>query len=288
MPLDLLKPGVSADDLDQKLPDFAKRHLGKEAVQNKSYKLLPLTKLHLYGRQYNQDATGDIHTCYTLGLIGIFIVVIACINFMNLSTARSARRMREVGMRKVVGAKRSQLVYQFLGESILLSILSLILSTGLTELTLPMLNGFLGVQLSLQATILPILLAIAITVGALSGSYPAFFLSSFRPTATLTLTRNTQGGHAMVRRGLVTVQFAISIVLMSATAIMFQQFSPSDNHIVQFIQICRPKYIKVLCRQPILHHLEIVVVKFLGQKLFHPEIFCFPFAGSNLFCTRFQ
>jgi ABC-type antimicrobial peptide transport system permease subunit len=123
---------------------------------------------------------GDIHTCYAFGIIGLFIIVVACINFMNLSTARSARRMREVGLRKVVGAKRTQLVYQFLGESILLSTISLVFALGLTELALPTLNGHLNMSLALIPSILPLLLGLAIGVGLLAGVYPAFF---FRPFA---------------------------------------------------------------------------------------------------------
>ena len=185
---------------------------------------MPLTHLHLYGRQYGiTRGDGDINACYTLGLIGIVIVVVACINFMNLSTARSARRMREVGMRKVVGAKRTQLVYQFLCESVLLSIFSLILSLGLTQLALPMLSGFMQMHLFLNAVAVPVLVVLGVAVGILAGSYPAFFLSSFRPITALKSMRNTKGGHASVRKGLVVVQFAISCMLIIGTLVVFQQ-----------------------------------------------------------------
>ena len=220
----LLKPNASVATLKEKLPDFAKRHLGEDSAQNVRYKLKPLTQLHLYGRNYGiPGSTGDINTCYAFGLIGIFMVTVACINFMNLSTARSARRMREVGMRKVVGAKRTQLVYQFLGESVLLSTLALFLALGLTELTLPLLNGFMGIQLSLSANILPLLLILAIGIGLLAGSYPALFLSSFKPASVLKIASNTKGSHALIRKGLVVVQFAISMILIAATIIVFQQ-----------------------------------------------------------------
>jgi putative ABC transport system permease protein len=231
----LLAPNTSIEDLKQKLPDFEERHLGDEIAQRDDYLLAPLTRMHLYvGHELGLDAFaaaypglfkpfGDIHTCYAFGLIGIFIVVVACINFMNLSTARSTRRMREVGLRKVVGAKRTQLVYQFLGESVLLSIISLILALGLTELTLPALNGYLYMPLALTASVLPILLILAIFVGLLAGAYPAFFLSSFRPSAVLKVMRNTKGGHAVIRKGLVVFQFAISMVLIVGTIVVFQQ-----------------------------------------------------------------
>ncbi|MBT3603081.1 MAG: FtsX-like permease family protein [Candidatus Latescibacteria bacterium] len=220
----LLKPTASVATLKEKMPDFEKRYLGDETAQKVQYKMMPLTQLHLHGRDYGVwRVTGDIQVCYAFGLIGILIVFVACINFMNLSTARSARRMREVGMRKAVGAKRIQLIYQFLGESILLSALALILALGLTELTLPLLNGFMDIQLSLRADLLPVLLVLAIGVGLLAGSYPALFLSSFKPTAALKSAPNTKGGHVFVRKGLVVIQFAISMVLIAATIIVFRQ-----------------------------------------------------------------
>lgn len=219
-----LQPNVSGSALEKKLPNFITQHLGKDAAQHTQYKMMPLTDLHLYGRQYGLSrADGDINTCYTLGLIGIVIVLVACINFMNLSTARSARRMREVGMRKVVGAKRTQLVYQFLCESVLLSILALILSLSLTQLALPMLSGFMQMHLSLNAVAVFAFVVLGVVVGVLAGSYPAFFLSSFRPVTALKSMRNTKGGHASVRKGLVVVQFAISFVLIIGTLVVFQQ-----------------------------------------------------------------
>lgn len=231
----LLSPNASIEDLRQKLPDFERRHLGDEIAQRDNYLLAPLTRIHLHlGRELGWSAltatlpglvkpSGDIRTCYAFGLIGIFIIVVACINFMNLSTARAARRMREVGLRKVVGAKRTQLIYQFLGESILLSIMSLILALGLTELTLPTLNGYLNLTLALTPPILPILFMLTIGVGLLAGTYPAFFLSSFRPAAVFKVMPNTKGGHAIIRKGLVVFQFAISMVLIVGTVVVFQQ-----------------------------------------------------------------
>lgn len=220
----LLRPDALRSSLEKKLPGFARDHLGEEDAKNNQYKLMPLNQLHLHGSKYGiLRINGDIKTCYTLGLIGIVIVVVACINFMNLSTALSARRMREVGMRKVVGAQRVQLIFQFLSESILLSILSLILALGLTELTLPMLSGFMQTHLSLNINIVPGLMMLAIGVGILAGSYPAFFLSSFHPISVLKGMPNTKGGHTSVRKGLVVVQFAISVVLIIGTLIVSQQ-----------------------------------------------------------------
>ena len=220
----LLKQGASASALEKKLPAFVDRHLEDEFAKTRRYKMMPLAQYHFVGAHLMPTMeSGNINDCYTLGAIGIFIVVVACINFMNLSTARSTRRMREVGMRKVVGAKRVQLVCQFLGESILLSLLALMISLGIAELTLPMLNGFMGINLSLNPSMLPALFLLSLVVGLLAGSYPAFFLSSFRPTSVLKVMPNTKGGHALMRKGLVVVQFAISMVLIAGTIIVSQQ-----------------------------------------------------------------
>jgi putative ABC transport system permease protein len=220
----LLKQGASISALEKKLPAFIDRHLEEERAKTRRYAMMPLAQYHFVGSHLiPRLESGNINDCYTLGAIGISIVVVACINFMNLSTARSTRRMREVGMRKVVGAKRVQLVCQFLGESILLSLLALMISLGIAELTLPMLNGFMGINLSLNPSMLPALFLLSLVVGLLAGSYPAFFLSSFRPTSVLKVMPNTKGGHALVRKGLVVVQFAISMVLIAGTIIVSQQ-----------------------------------------------------------------
>ncbi|MBT5831787.1 MAG: FtsX-like permease family protein, partial [Candidatus Latescibacteria bacterium] len=222
----LLKANTPVSAIKQKLPDFVRRHMGDEAVETENYEVMPLTQLYLQAYQkygLPMMGTGDLNACYALGGTGLFIVIIACINFMNLSAARSARRMREVGLRKVVGAKRSQLIYQFLGESILLSLLALVLALGLTELTLPAFNGFMQINLSIKPALLPLFAVVAVGVGLLAGSYPAFLLSSFRPVVVLQVVRNTKGGHAAVRKGLVVIQFAISMVLIAATLIIYQQ-----------------------------------------------------------------
>ena len=140
----LLKANTSISTIKQKLPDFVRRYLGDDVAKTESYELMPLTELYFQGFQkYGLPftGTGDLTACYALGWTGLFIVIIACINFMNLSTARSSRRMREVGLRKVVGAKRTQLVYEFLGESILLSLLSFVLALGLDHRTICHFNG---------------------------------------------------------------------------------------------------------------------------------------------------
>lgn len=222
----LLKTNVAQSNLKKKLPGFRMQHLSNKTTKAKSYELLPLTDLYFQGYQkYRLPSTnnGNLNTCYALGWTGFFIVIIACINFMNLSTARSVRRMREVGLRKVVGAKRTQLIHQFLGESVLLAIFSLMLALGLTELALPILNGFMQINLSINPQLLLFCLILTIGVGLLAGSYPALFLSAFRPTTVLKIIPNTKGRHAVVRKGLVVIQFAISMVLIVATLVVYLQ-----------------------------------------------------------------
>jgi putative ABC transport system permease protein len=221
----VLRPGQLSERVQAKLPDLALRHGSKEWASVFGFQMMALTDLHLYGRQrYGLPSFhGDPSTCYALGCIGVFIVVVACINFMNLATARATPRIREIGMCKAVGARRLQLVGQFLIESVSLSVLSFCLTLGLIALVLPALNGFLVTQLSLEMSALPALLSLSVCVGLLAGLYPAIFLSSFPPTAALEGSRGSKSGHRVVRSGLVVIQFAISVVLVISTLIVIGQ-----------------------------------------------------------------
>jgi len=183
--------------------------------------LEPLSRIHLY----NFTGGGPITYVYIFSIIGILILGIACINFMNLSTARSMERAREVGMRKVVGSTRVQLVKQFLGESVLLSFISFILALILVQALLPSVNSIVGKQLSLpyRGSALFIFLGIIIFTGILSGSYPAVFLSSFRPAAVLKGAVRSGSQNIRLRKFLVIGQFAVSIALITGTIIIYQQ-----------------------------------------------------------------
>lgn len=237
----LLKPKASVTTLAQKLPDFALRYL-KALSKTESYVLTPLNRFHLYGKhEFNGlvapgdgKPLGDYRRSYIFGVIGFFVLVIACINFMNLATARSARRAREVGMRKVVGAYRGQIIGQFMGESVLLSLVALVLAIGMSEILLPIVNGYLGFDLMIDGWFLGQFLGLALVVGVFAGSYPALFLSSFRPTVVLKSTRTTAGGHGLVRKGLVVIQFAISIVLIVGTLVAFRQIEYMRNTDIGF------------------------------------------------------
>jgi putative ABC transport system permease protein len=235
----LLRENEDISTLQAKLAAFMERHMGKEVQMYNTYHLQPLSRIHLYKDQdygqLNFDANsefleiayGNIQNIYLFSITALFILMIACVNFMNLSTARSANRAKEVGIRKVVGAYRGQIVRQFLSESILLSFLAVLLSIGLVELVLPYFNAFLGVHLSLGENIHDLLsvLSFVIFAGLMAGTYPAFFLSAFKPVEVLK-------GHLKIglkgrglRTGLVVFQFAVSILLIIGTITIFRQLT---------------------------------------------------------------
>ena len=182
----LLPEGYDHRALQQKLPDLIARYMGNEVRQTTRYILQPLTRVHLYsprdlGREFAEH--GDIKQVYAFGLVAGFILVLACVNFMNLSTARSSTRAREVGLRKVVGASRQQLIKQFLGESVLVALAAMIVALALVELALPWFNSFIQRDLVLHRTEnlwwMIGLIGFGVGVGVFAGSYPAFVLSSF-------------------------------------------------------------------------------------------------------------
>ena len=226
----LTPEGYDIADLEAQMPDFLIRHIAEDANDWTEFPIQKLTDIHLTSNRDNeQQANGSKTGVYTFSAIAFFLLLIACFNFMNLSTARSAQRAREVGMRKVMGANRKQLISQFLGESILLSLLAMVLAVALVELALPWFNSFIGLDLVLDYLgnpgILALLAGLALLVGFFAGSYPAFYLSAFRPATVLKgdLTRGNKG--AMFRKVLVTAQFAISIALVIATGVVLAQMN---------------------------------------------------------------
>jgi putative ABC transport system permease protein len=226
----VLPKGYSPEVLEHKLPNLIARYMGEEVRKYNSYHLQPLSRIHLYSDvDFGLPGEGDIVYIYIFSAITFFILIIACINFMNLSTARAAKRMREVGLRKVVGASRAQLVRQFLGESIFLSYLALLLALGIVEVSLPAFNQFAEKQLMLDfgnRQMFLGLLGIGILVGIFVGSYPAFFLSAFHPVEVLKGTLKAGPRSAQfLRRGLVIFQFSISIFLIVVTAVIYNQLT---------------------------------------------------------------
>ena len=201
---------------------------GKDPSKFTRLGMQKLTDIHLRSHlDYEAEENGDIKRVYIFSAIALFILLIACINYMNLSTARSALRAREIGIRKVIGAQKKQLVFQFLSESILLTLLALVLAIAILWFALPGLNSISGQNMSIDLILnwkilLPILLT-PFLVGFVAGIYPALFMSSFQPVKTLKGLFKSTGGNISLRKILVVAQFSISIILIICTMIVFQQ-----------------------------------------------------------------
>jgi len=226
-----LVPGADIDALANKFPDFMYEHINRKyesygAAINAS--LQPIEKIHL-GSGYVGEIgpTGSKTNIYIYAAIAIFILFIACINFMNLTTAMATKRAKEVGMRKVLGAARTNLIRQFLGESIVMSMIGLVIALVLIEILLPAFSSMVSRQLELyQWSNLDLILGIPILVllvGILAGSYPAFYLSAFKPVSVLKGLFKGQKSFSGVRNSLVFIQFAISIVLIICTLVIYAQ-----------------------------------------------------------------
>ncbi|GHN01679.1 ABC transporter permease [Cytophagales bacterium WSM2-2] len=192
------------------------------------YELQPITKIHLYSKiQDEAEAGGDISYIYIFGAVAAFMLIIACINYMNLSTARSTNRAKEVGLRKVMGSQRHQIMTQFLTESVMVAFVSLSLSIILIYALLPQFNALANKQLSfsylLQKPVTLSLVGIILITGVVGGSYPAFYLSSFNPVNVLKGKLAFKGGNSLLRKGLVVTQFGLSIFMLISTLIVFDQ-----------------------------------------------------------------
>jgi putative ABC transport system permease protein len=201
------------------------------------YSLFPLTKIHLYSDYtYELSPSGNIQYVYIFAAVALFILLLACINFMNLSTARSASRGKEVGIRKVLGTEKRTLVAQFLVESTVTACIALIVAIGIAYLVLPLFNTVAAKSLSIgylaNKKILPFLLLLPLVVGVLAGSYPAFFLSNFNPIAVLKGNANTGFKKSNLRNVLVVFQFTTSIMLIIATIVVYRQL-----HFIQTTKI---------------------------------------------------
>jgi putative ABC transport system permease protein len=197
--------------------------------------------MHLYqGIDVNVSAVGSMTSLYVLGSIALFTLLLACINFMNLSTARSSKRSAEVGIRKVLGAERTSLIRQFIGESVLMSIIALVFALLITLFFLPVFSYISGTQLNLSLSAdLPLLIAffaVAIIAGVLAGLYPAFYLSSFRPIKVLKRQLANSLSAVVVRKGLVVFQFIISVVLIIASVVINKQMKYMRSKDLGFIK----------------------------------------------------
>jgi putative ABC transport system permease protein len=225
----VLPKGIDHMAFAKKISEFMDKYEQLRPDQRRNdLRLQPLTSIHLHSNLgLEVEANGNMNTVYIMSAVAFFILIIACINFMNLTTAQSLKRAREVGIRKVVGSKKSQLVFQFLSESVLISFVSLILAIGILFLAVPTFNSLSGKEIIFNplrngfAWVL--FAAITFFVGVLAGTYPAFFLSSFKPVLVLkgNFVSNVKG--QLLRKGLVVFQFAIAFVIMVGTYIIYSQ-----------------------------------------------------------------
>lgn len=238
----VLPVGYDHRKLEAKLPQLVDKYMGVQMQQafgmslqefrntgnDVGFSLQRLTDIHLHSNfAFDLKPAGDIKYLYLFGAIAIFMLLIACINFMNLSTAGASKRAREVGIRKVMGSLKAQLIRQFLAESVLISALSLVVAIVLVFMFLPYFNDIsgkqLGIHLSQAFWLIPALLGIGLVTGLLAGSYPAFYLSSFKPVAVLKGRFSNSRQNSFFRNGLVVFQFFISISLMVGTTIVYKQ-----------------------------------------------------------------
>ena len=222
----LLRPGVSAADFEARISGIYKANIAEDATYVPV--LQPLTQAYLY--DYARSLSGTptkIRRLTLFSVIAAFILFMACINFTNLATAQSAKRAREVGMRKVIGALRRQVMRQFLGEAVLIAFLSLLVALFLVELALPSFNQFTGKSMALlsgtSVSLVLMLVLITFGTGLLAGSYPALFLSAFMPSQTLKDRSPSGSRGAAVRKGLIVVQFSISVCLIICTLVVASQ-----------------------------------------------------------------
>ncbi len=217
-------------DMERQMNEIFKRN---DKLVKVDIHLQPMTRIHLYSDlQFDLQGRGNIQYVNIFFVVALFILAVACINFMNLATARSARRAKEVGLRKVVGAVRRQLMIQFLGESLLISFFSLLAAIVIVYLALPIFNELAGKQLTLSlwnGGLLAALLGICIAVGLVAGSYPAVFLSGFQPVKVLKGNLGGLGGNRVFRNVLVVVQFVVSIVLLIGTIVIYKQLNYIRN-----------------------------------------------------------
>ncbi|MBS1604211.1 MAG: ABC transporter permease [Bacteroidetes bacterium] len=224
----LLKPGADPNALQAKLRPFIQKHIGEKLKNEKQDYVLFLERLKdIYWSSRGGFVNGSRSNVNIFWVIGLFILLIACINFVNLTTARATERAKEVGIRKVIGAERMQLAGQFLGESIVLCCFAFVLSMGLCSLALPLFNQLAGKTISAGIYSEPVniltLLAIVLVIGLLAGVYPALVLSSFKPIASLKGRFSTGRQGLVLRKGLVVVQFTISISLIIGTVVVYSE-----------------------------------------------------------------
>ena len=233
-----LKPGANPQQLQNKLHDYMKSDIQPTMTQTGSLWwpfFQPLNKIHLYSSDfvYDNAIRGNATYVKALTIVALFILIIACFNFINLATARSFRRAKEIGIRKVVGAERNQLVLQFITETILLAMISVLIAALVTFFIVPLLNNFTGkaIQFNLftNPALIGLILSGGIIVGMLAGFYPALVLSGFQPIKVLKSMKLTGSGTPWLRQALVVIQFSLSTLLIVSAFIVYKQTNYLNN-----------------------------------------------------------
>jgi putative ABC transport system permease protein len=237
----LLDPHADIKTLEAGAAGFVQRHMPNEIPGAYTIGFERLTDAYLHSRAQRQPGvTGSLSNVYIFSMIAVFILFIACINFMNLATARSMERAKEVGVRKAVGAYQQGLISQFLTESVVISLVATVLAVALIFLALPYLREITGKPFPYEDLVswkaLPVLIITPLAVGVLSGSYPAWVLARFRPAIVLKGKFESSGKGVMMRKGLVVLQFTLSIALIACTAIVFTQLNHLRKHGLGFKQ----------------------------------------------------
>ncbi|GAO44384.1 ABC transporter permease [Flavihumibacter petaseus] len=250
----LLRPGTTRKAFEKHFPDYINKYVFPQAAQfmqlksidefeksgNRiSYQLTPLTDIHLRSdRMAEIRVNSNIQYVYIFSAVAIFTLLIACVNFMNLSTARSANRAKEVGIRKVLGSERKTLIRQFLTESGLLAVISLVIAIVLTWVALPFFNSLAGKSFRLTDLVRPdfllFLVLLPVFIGLMAGLYPAFYLSSFNPITVLKGKLNAGARRSGLRSTLVVFQFATSIILIVGTIVVYRQLNFIQNKKIGF------------------------------------------------------
>ncbi len=235
-----LNPNVDVATLEAKFVGFLEKYTGEQMRKDKSIvtlKLEPFQDVYLHSDR-NQGMSGDINSIYIFSIIAIFILLIACINFINLTTARSVERAKEVGVRKVIGAAKNQLSRQFIGESMIIAVLAFVVAVVLAVIALPAFKELIGKEISQSIFSNPwyvvILFGAALIIGAVAGIYPAFVLSSFKPVNVLKGNFSTGTRGILLRKGLVITQFTISIALIIGTIVIYNQMDYMSNQELGF------------------------------------------------------
>lgn len=225
-----LKDGINADELSSRLPAFVEKYYSNTRDENATFEigLQPLERIHLYSDlNYELQSNGSIFYIYLFSTAALLLLLIACINFMNLATARAAERSREVGIRKALGAGRFNLFLQFMGEAFLLTVIAVLIAVGFVMISMPFFNNFIGQSLVFNpfqnSMLLLGIIGLIVVVGLFAGAYPALYLSGLEPQKILRGDLATGKGSTTLRKGLVIVQFTMSVILIIGTIVVYLQ-----------------------------------------------------------------